>query len=67
MLPIAIDRAGLISLGPRSGGRVVARVLDLTDATEFAVNVSVNADAGQAEYLRAVAWSLPEAGYVLCG
>ncbi|MFO7743438.1 MAG: galactokinase [Anaerolineae bacterium] len=66
-LPMAINRAIWIALQPRGDGRVVARALDLDDATDFHLNAPENRGEGWAEYLKGVAWSLQEAGYELQG
>jgi galactokinase len=67
VLPMAIDRAIWIALRPRDDDRVLITSLDYDTTAEFALDVLEKTDAGWAEYLKGVAWSLQEAGYALGG
>ena len=67
VLPLAIDRAVWIALGPRGDRRVAVRSLDFKESGEFAIDGLKNLKAGWIEYLKGVAWSLQEAGYGLSG
>jgi galactokinase len=67
VLPMAIDRAIWIALRPREDGEVHAHALDFDEKTSFALDGLKRGDAGWAEYLKGVAWSLQEAGYELRG
>jgi len=67
VLPMAIDRAIWIALRPRDDGVVHVQSLDFDETTHFALDTLEKADAGWAEYLKGVAWSLQEAGYALQG
>ena len=67
VLPMAIDRAIWIALRPRDDGHVRVTSLDYETTSEFALDVLEKTDAGWAEYLKGVAWSLQEAGYALGG
>ena len=67
VLPMAIDRAIWIALRPRDDDEVHARALDFDEATSFALDGLERSDAGWAEYLKGVAWSLQEVGHGLRG
>ncbi len=67
VLPMAIDRAVWIALRPANGLGVRAHSLDFAGTAEFALDGLSNTQAGWAEYLKGVAWSLSEAGYPLRG
>ena len=66
VLPMAIDRAIWIALGPRSGRRVVLHSVDFEDPTDFSVE-EISHLPGWGEYIRGVAWALRQAGYRLEG
>jgi galactokinase len=67
VLPMAIDRAMWIALRPREDRRVFAYSLDLDQTVEFALEHIGERQADWSDYLKAVAWSLREAGYSLQG
>ncbi len=67
VLPMTIDRAIWIALRPRDDGEVHAHALDFDEKTSFALDGLERSDAGWAEYLKGVAWSLQEADYGLRG
>ncbi len=74
VLPLAIDRAIWIALGPRTDRRVVAYSVDFDERREFSLSRLTgegdrlnNEDSGWIEYLKAVAWSLQAAAYELGG
>jgi len=74
VLPLAIDRAIWIALRPRDDRRVevhsvdydLARGFSLDELTDEAGTLS-NRGEGWIEYLKAVAWSLQDAGQTLTG
>jgi galactokinase len=67
VLPLAIDRAIWVALRPRDDGHVRVTSLDYETTATFALEALEKADAGWAEYLKGVAWSLQKAGYALRG
>lgn len=67
VLPLAIDRAIWIALGPRDDQRVVVHSIDYRDTAGFAIDHLQAAQEGWVEYLKGVAWSLQEAGHRLAG
>lgn len=67
VLPMAIDRAIWIALRPRDDDRVRSTSLDYETTAEFALDALEKTDAGWAEYLKGVAWSLQKDGYALGG
>ncbi len=67
VLPMAIDRAIWIALRPRAATHVRVTSLDYETTSEFALDAMEKADAGWAEYLKGVAWSLQTSGYALRG
>ena len=67
VLPIAIDRATWIALGPRRDERVVAYSLDFEQAVDFDLRGFTKQNEGWGEYLKGVAWALQQAGYALRG
>lgn len=67
VLPLAIDRAVWIALGPRPDRRVIAHSLDFEAEGQFALDTLRHEKAGWIEYLKGVAWSLLAAGYRLAG
>ncbi len=67
VLPMAIDRAIWIALRARDDSAVHVQSLDFDETTHFALDNLQQADAGWAEYLKGVAWSLQEEGYALKG
>jgi len=67
VLPMAIDRAVWIGLRPRDDRRVVVQSIDFDQRAEFSLDQLSHDESGWPEYLKAVAWSLGEAGYELAG
>jgi len=74
VLPLAIDRAIWIALRPRDDRRVVVQSVDFDQAREFSLDELTgeggrlrNEGAGWIEYVKAVAWSLQDAGHELTG
>ncbi|MCY4024071.1 MAG: galactokinase [Anaerolineaceae bacterium] len=67
VLPMAIDRAIWIALGPRSDRRVVVHSLDFDTQADVDLARLEHADDGWPEYLRGVAWALQEADLPLRG
>jgi galactokinase len=67
VLPLAIDRAVWIALRPRDDRRVVVYSVDFDAQAEFELDRLAKGDVQWAEYLKATAWSLLEAGYPLVG
>lgn len=74
VLPLAIDRAVWIALRPREDRRVVVHSVDFGQTCEFHLDQLTGEDgrlnnqaAGWIEYLKAVAWSLDDAGHELTG
>ncbi len=67
VLPMAIDRSIWVGLQPRSDQRVILHALDLDSVTVFSLKALERGDAGWAEYMKGVAWSLQEAGHILIG
>ncbi len=74
VLPVAIDRAIWIAFRPRDDCRVVAHSVDFDETGEFSLDELVdssgamqNQGSGWIEYLKAVAWSLRQAGHEVRG
>jgi len=74
VLPLAIDRAVWIALRPRDDRRVVVHSVDFDQTCEFHLDQLTgeagklnNHGKGWIEYLKAVAWSLQDAGHELSG
>ncbi len=67
VLPLAIDRAIWIALGPRDDRRVTVHSVDFHEDAEFVLDRLANEKAGWIEYLKGVAWSLQDAGHRLTG
>lgn len=67
VLPMAIDRAIWIALGPRQDGRVVVHSVDYAQQGEFSLEGLAKQQAGWIEYFKGVAWSLQQAGHKLKG
>ena len=67
VLPMAIDRAIWIALRPRDDGEVRVFSLDFMAWNRFALDALEKTDAGWAEYVKGVTWSLQEAGHQLRG
>lgn len=67
VLPMAIDRALWISLRPRTDDQVIVHALDLDQAVAFSARAPRRGGSGWVEYVKGVAWSLQEAGYVVRG
>jgi galactokinase len=67
VLPLAIDRAVWIALRPRDDRQVLAHSLDFSGSTTFALDELTRGNGGWAEYIKAVAWVLQEAGHRLHG
>lgn len=66
-LPMAIDRAVWIALRPRDDDQVQVHSLDFDRSAAFSLDLLRHESSGWAEYLKAVAWALQEAGYALKG
>src|SRR5262249_35563790 len=67
VLPMAIDRAAWIALGPRTDGRVVVRSLEYGEEQAFALGALTRGPDGWVEYLKGTAFVLAEAGHRLTG
>ena len=67
VLPMAIDRAIWLALGPRDDSRIKVLSLDFDQMAEFSLAAPKNIQAGWAEYIKGVAWAMQEAGYQLRG
>src|SRR5262249_17140638 len=67
VLPMAIDRAAWIALGPRSDDRVVVRSLEYDEEQVFALGALARGPAAWIEYLKGTAFVLAEAGHRLTG
>ncbi len=62
VLPLAIDRAIWIALRPRDDGQVSVYSIDFNQTKEFSLDNLTDEKSGWIEYIKAVAWSLQEAG-----
>jgi len=67
VLPLAIDRAVWIALGPQPGRKVVAHSLDFGQTAEFSLDDLQRGGSGWLLYLKGVAWVLQQAGLRLQG
>ena len=67
VLPMAIDRAVWIALGPRPDDTIRVHSLDLDRSATFLLADLRYEDAGWSEYVKGVAWALQGAGYRLAG
>lgn len=67
VLPLAIDRAVWIALRPRDDRCIVVHSVDFQAIGEFSLDGLAKAEPSWIEYLKAVAWSLQDAGYALRG
>ncbi len=67
VLPMAIDRAVVIALAPRSDGVVKIHPLDFDEPIEFDLHQFSRDTPSPAEYVKGVAWALQGAGYSLHG
>lgn len=67
VLPMAIDRAVWIALRPGSAGTVRLHSLDFEETAEFPLDGLRHENAGWSEYVKGMAWSLQESGYILHG
>ena len=74
VLPLAIDRAIWIALRPREDRRVMVHSVDFDESRDFSLDELTgeagkprNQGDGWIEYLKAVAWSLQDAGHELTG
>jgi galactokinase len=70
VLPMAIDRAFYLALRPRNDNYVIAHSLDFDSVSQFSIEEldhQNERDELWGEYLKGVAWSLGEAGYLLQG
>ncbi len=62
VLPLAIDRAIWIALRPRDDRRVSVYSINFNETKEFSLDNLIDEKSGWIEYIKAVAWSLQEAG-----
>ena len=74
VLPVAIDRAVWIALGPRNDRRIVVHSLDFDEESQFSLDELTdengapnNQGSGWVEYLKGTAWSLADADNRLTG
>jgi galactokinase len=67
VLPLAIDRAAWIALGPRNDDKVIVYSVDYKETAQFSLNALSHDKAGWVEYLKGTAWALHQAGYKLTG
>jgi len=74
VLPLAIDRAIWIALRPRDDRRVVVHSVDFDQSRDFSLDELIdeagkprNQGDGWIEYVKAMAWSLQDAGHDLTG
>ena len=66
VLPMAIDRAAWIALGPRDDGKVRVYALDYEETAEFSLT-ALQKGKGWAEYIKGVANELKVAGFWVKG
>ena len=66
VLPMAIDRAAWIALGPRDDGKVRVYALDYEETAEFSLT-ALQKGKGWAEYIKGVANELKVAGFRVKG
>ena len=66
VLPMAIDRAAWIALGPRDDGKVRVYALDYEETAEFSLT-ALQKGKGWAEYIKGVANELKVAGFQVEG
>jgi galactokinase len=67
VLPMAIDRAVWIALAARDERQVTVHALDVDQVAEFDPGCAEHRGPQWAEYVRGVAWSLTQSGYVPSG
>ncbi len=67
VLPIAIDRAVWIALGPTTTQQVILHSMELKRSAEFSLENIKYENQGWVEYIKGVAWALQQAGYLLKG
>lgn len=67
VLPLAIDRAMWIAMRPRTDLHVVLFSVDFDEAVSFALDSFDHSRAEWAEYVKAIAWVLQDAGHDLRG
>ncbi|MBN2218288.1 MAG: galactokinase [Pirellulales bacterium] len=67
VLPMAIDRAVWIALRPRDDRIVSVYSIDYNQAAEFSLDLIERGQPGWIEYIKGMAWSLQQAGYILKG
>jgi len=67
VLPMAIERAVWLALGPRDDGRVLAYSLEQSEPAEFALSRFEYEDTGWAEYVKGMTKMLQTAEYDLRG
>ncbi|MCP5095349.1 MAG: galactokinase [Chloroflexi bacterium] len=66
VLPMAIDRAIMIALRPRTDQKVVVHSLDYGETAVFDLDILEKGDHW-IEYVKGTAWAMQEAGYTLAG
>jgi galactokinase len=66
VLPMAIDRAIMIALRPRSDRQVIVHSLDFAETAVFYLD-TLQKGSGWVEYVKGTAWAMQEAGYILAG
>jgi galactokinase len=67
VLPLAIDRAVWLAVGPRRDRKVSVHSLDFGENLEFDLDGLKRENSGWREYPKGVAWALQEAGHRLQG
>jgi galactokinase len=67
VLPLAINRAIWIALEPRNDNQVVVYSVDFDQTLTVDLDKVTRGDPGWKEYIKAVTWSLQEAGFHLKG
>jgi galactokinase len=67
VLPMAIDRAVWLGIQPRQDNKVVLHSLNETKPAAFSLDHFEHNNAGWAEYVKGIAWSLANQGYPLHG
>ena len=67
VLPIAVDRAVWIALGPTFTQKVILHSLELKRSAEFSLEKIKHENQEWVEYIKGIAWALQQAGYLLKG
>lgn len=67
VMPMAIERAVWIALRPRDDDYAVVYSVDFDEVAEFSLIEMIHRHSPWAEYVKGVAWSMQEAGFVLKG